>query len=78
MELVERIPTKKIAFINSFDFKKFKQYTPSCKSDEERKTKFNMMRAFCQFLAIFSNGCCYCSLTLLGARATPNSAKEFT
>ena len=48
MELVERIPTKKIAFINSFDFKKFKQYTPSCKSDEERKTKFNMMRAFCQ------------------------------
>ena len=47
MELTERIPTIKIAFLKSMDFKKFKEYSKKCKNDEERKVKFSMLKSFC-------------------------------
>ena len=47
MELIERIPTEKIAYVKSMDFKEFKKYSMKCKNDDERKVKFNMMKAFC-------------------------------
>ena len=47
MELIERIPTDKIAFIKSMDYKKFKEFSKKCKNEDERKVKFNMMKAFC-------------------------------
>ena len=47
MELIERISTDKIAFLKSMDFKEFKRYSMKCKNDDERKVKFNMMKAFC-------------------------------
>ena len=47
MELIERIPTEKIAFIKSMDYKKFKEFSKKCKNEDERKVKFNMMKAFC-------------------------------
>ena len=47
MELTERIQTKKIAFLNAMELRAFKQYSKNCKNDDERKVKFNMMKAFC-------------------------------
>lgn len=48
MELIERIPLAKINFLNSFDFKTFKLYTPKIKNDDERRIKFDIMKAFCE------------------------------
>jgi len=47
-ELVERIPLAKINYLNEMDFKTFKTLTPSCKNDDERKIKFDMMKSYCQ------------------------------
>lgn len=48
MELIERLPLREINFLNDMDMKTFKSLTPSCKSDAERKTKFDTMKSFCQ------------------------------
>lgn len=48
MELTERIPLTEINFLNDMDFKTFKIYTSTCKNDDERKIKFDMMKSFCQ------------------------------
>lgn len=48
MELTERIPLQRIHFLNDMDFKTFKIYTSTCKNDDERKIKFDMMKSFCQ------------------------------
>lgn len=48
MELVERIPLRKINFLNEMDFKTFKTLTPSCKNDDDRKVKYDMMKSYCQ------------------------------
>jgi hypothetical protein len=47
-ELVEKIPLREINFLNEMDFKTFKTLTPSCKNDNERKIKFDMMKSYCQ------------------------------
>ena len=48
MELTERIPTDRIAFINAMDYTTFKMYSKSCKNDQDRKIKFDIMKSFCK------------------------------
>ena len=47
MELVERLTLDKINFLNDMDFNTFKQFKTG-KNDEEKKTKFNILKSFCQ------------------------------
>ena len=47
MELVERLTLDKINFLNDMDFETFKQFKTG-KSDAEKKTKFNILKSFCQ------------------------------
>lgn len=51
MELIERISLDKIHYLNSLNFKQFKELEickSSCKNDDDRKTQFNIMKSFCE------------------------------
>lgn len=51
MELVERISLDRIHFLNSLNFKQFKELEickSSCKNDDDRKTQFSIMKSFCE------------------------------
>ena len=48
MELIERISTNNIAFLNEMSFSTFKTFSESCKNEAERKVKFDMMKAYCK------------------------------
>lgn len=47
MELIERPTLRNVFYLNKMDLKTFKQYTTSCKNDDERKIKFNVMKTYC-------------------------------
>jgi hypothetical protein len=47
MELIERLPLREIEFLNQMDMKSFKLFTVGC-TEAERKTKFNILKSFCQ------------------------------
>jgi hypothetical protein len=48
MEITERLPLKKLHYLNTWTFKQYKQYAnSSCKNDEERKVQFNILKRFC-------------------------------
>ena len=49
MELIERHDLQKIHFLNQMTFKEFKNYCgDSCKNEEERKVRFNILKDFCK------------------------------
>jgi len=51
MELIERIPLEKIHYLNSLNFKHFKDMEickSSCKNDDDRKVQFNIIKSFCE------------------------------
>jgi len=51
MEFVERIPLEKTHYLNSLNFKSFKDMEickSSCKNDDDRKVQFNIMKSFCE------------------------------
>ena len=49
MELVERLPTLKIAFLKDMTFKEFKKYCSSnAKSEDERKKQYDILQGFCK------------------------------
>jgi len=47
MELTERLPLREINFLNEMDLKTFKTFSTNCKNEDERKQKFELMKAFC-------------------------------
>lgn len=48
MELIERISPKAIAYLNEMSYSTFKTYSISCKNEDERKIKFDMMKSYCK------------------------------
>ena len=49
MELVERLPTLKIAYLKEMSFKEFKKYCSSnAKSEDERKKQYDILQGFCK------------------------------
>ena len=48
MELFERHNLRNIHFLNDMDLKTFKHHSANCKNEAERKTKFEMMKSYCQ------------------------------
>ena len=47
MELIERLPLREISFLDEMDLKTFKNFSTNCKNEDERKQKFELMKAFC-------------------------------
>lgn len=49
MELVEKLPLKKIQFLSTFTFNDFKPFSSShIKNDEERKIQYNILIHYCE------------------------------
>lgn len=48
MEFIERPNLLKIHYLNSLNFNQFKEYSKTCKNDEERRIKYDMLKSFCQ------------------------------
>ena len=56
MELIERNDLKFTHYLHSLTFAEFKTHcSKSCKNDDERRTKFNIMKGYCE-TAIKTNG----------------------
>lgn len=47
MELTERLPLREINFLDEMELKTFKNFSTNCKNEDERKQKFELMKAFC-------------------------------
>jgi len=47
MEVIEKIPLREISFLNEMDLKTFKKFSQNCKNEDERKLKFELMKAYC-------------------------------
>jgi hypothetical protein len=47
MELIEKIPLREINFLDEMDLKTFKRFSQNCKNEDERKQKFELLKAFC-------------------------------
>lgn len=49
MELIERLPSLKTAFLKEMSFKEFKKYCSSnAKSEDERKKQYDILQGFCK------------------------------